>query len=107
MKLSLYFKDLSLQITNAAQKRLATLPGSTSPFLFEEWWGFFYAPQQPDKCKCYETGHTLFRPWPRSEKTRKLHRLQMSLQRQQFLLSYLKTLGPSVSSRSADRRSPN
>ena len=33
MKLSLYFKDLSLQITNAAQKRLATLPGSTYPFL--------------------------------------------------------------------------
>ena len=48
-----------------------------------------------------------------SEKTRKSNHLQMSLQRQHFLLSYLKTLnvGPAgyepVTSRSADRRSPN
>ena len=61
MKLSLYFKDLSLQITNAAQKTLATLPGSTSLFLFEQKCGFFYVPQQPDKRKCYETGPTVFR----------------------------------------------
>ena len=48
-----------------------------------------------------------------SEKTRKSNHLQMSLQRQHFLLSYLKTLsvGPAgfetTASRSADRRSPN
>ena len=48
-----------------------------------------------------------------SEKTRKSNHLQMSLQRQHFLLSYLKTLsfGPvgvePANSRSADRRSPN
>ena len=49
-----------------------------------------------------------------SEKTRKSNHLQMSLQRQHFLLSYLKTLWElvrpgfePVTSRSADRRSPN
>ena len=48
-----------------------------------------------------------------SEKTRKSNRLQMSLQRQHFVLSYLKTLsvGPGgfepVPSRSADQHSPN
>ena len=48
-----------------------------------------------------------------SEKTTKSNHLQMPLQRQHFLLSYLKTLsvGPPAfepaTSRSADRRSPN
>ena len=48
-----------------------------------------------------------------SEKTRKSNRLQMSLQRQHFLLSYLKTLTfglrrfKPATSRSADGRSPN
>ena len=53
-----------------------------------------------------------------SENTRKSNHLQMSLQRQHFLLSYFKTLsvGPAgiqwpgfelTTSRSADRRSPN
>ena len=60
--------------------RLTTTPGSTSPTLFEQWCGFFYVPQEPDKCKSL------------SEKIRKSNRLQMSLQRQRFLLSYLKTL---------------
>ena len=45
--------------------RLATPPGSTSPTLFEQWWGFFYVPQEPGKCKCCETGPTIFRPYPR------------------------------------------
>ena len=48
------------------------------------------------------------RPYP---KTRKPNHLQISLQRQHFLLSYLKTLsfGPARvwTSRSTDRRSPN
>ena len=26
---------------------------------------FFYVPQQSDKCNCYETGPTVFRPYPR------------------------------------------
>ena len=48
-----------------------------------------------------------------SEKTRNSNHLQMLLQRQRFLLSYLKTLsvGPAgfepTAFRSADRRSPN
>ena len=41
--------DLSLQITHPAQERLATPPGSTSPTLFEQWCGYFYVPQEPDK----------------------------------------------------------
>ena len=91
--------------------RLTTTPGSTSPTLFEQWCGFFYLPQEPGKCKCCETGPTVFASL--SEKTRKSNRLQMALQRWHFLLSYLKTLsvGPArfepMISRSADRRSPN
>ena len=75
--------------------RLATSPGSTSPTLLEQWCGFFYVPQEPDKCKCCVTGPTGFSS--SSEKTRNSNCLQMSLQRQHFLLSYLKTLsvGPS------------
>ena len=44
--------------------RLTTPPGSTSPTLFEQWCGFFYVPQEPDMCKCCETGPG-FRPYPR------------------------------------------
>ena len=44
---------------------MTTTPGSTSPTLFEQWCGFFYVPQEPDKCKCCETGPTVFRPYPR------------------------------------------
>ena len=45
--------------------KLATPPGSKSPTLFEQWCGFFYVPQEPDKWKCCETGPTVFRPYPR------------------------------------------
>ena len=45
--------------------RLTTTPWSTSPTLFEQWCGFFYVPQEPDKCKCCETGPTVFCPYPR------------------------------------------
>ena len=45
--------------------RLTTTPGSTSPSLFEQWYRFFYVPQEPDRCKCCETGSTVFRPYPR------------------------------------------
>ena len=44
--------------------RLTTTPGSTSPTLFEQWCGFFYVPQEPDKWKCCETGPKVFRPYP-------------------------------------------
>ena len=46
-------------------RRLTTAPGSTSPTLFEELCGFFYVPQDPDKCMWCETGPTVFRPYPR------------------------------------------
>ena len=69
--------------------RLTTPPGSTFPTLFKQWCGFFYVPQEPDKCKCLSRTYGFS---PLSEKTRKSNRLQMSLQRQLFLLSYLKTL---------------
>ena len=36
--------------------RLTTPSGFTSPTLFEQWCGIFYVPQEPDKCKCCETG---------------------------------------------------
>jgi len=41
--------SVSLQITNPAHERLTTPPGSMSPTLFEQWSGFFYVPQEPDK----------------------------------------------------------
>ena len=34
--------------------RLTTTPGSTSPTLFQQWCGFFYVLQEPNKCKCCE-----------------------------------------------------
>ena len=37
----------------------------TSPTLFEQWCGFFYVPQEPDKWRCCGTGTTVFRPYPR------------------------------------------
>ena len=68
-------------MTHPTQERLVTPP---------QWGGFFYVPQEPDERKRCETGPTGFSSL--SEKTRKSNHLQMSLQRQHFLLSYLKTL---------------
>ena len=45
--------------------RLAKPPRSTSCTLFEQWCGFFYVPNEPDKWKCCETGPTRFCPYPR------------------------------------------
>ena len=70
-------------MTHPAQERLVTTP---------QWGGFFYVPQEPDKRKLCETGPTGFRPYPRRLELTKSNRLQMSLQRQHFLLNYLKTL---------------
>ena len=66
-------------------------------------------PTRTDKSKCCERGFSFL-----SQKTRESNRLQMPLQRQHSLLSYLKRpwvlvrlgLEPATS-RSADRRSPN
>ena len=69
--------------------RLTTPPGPTSTTLFEQRCGFFYVPQEQDMCQCCETDLWFS---SLSEKTRKSNHLQMSLQRQHFLLSYLKTL---------------
>ena len=92
--------------------RLATPPGSTSPTLFKQWGGSFYIPQEPDKCKCCVMGHTFFCPYPK--RLRESNRLQMSLQRQRFLFSYLGPwvlvwLGfePATSHSAADWCSPN
>ena len=30
------------------------------PYTFEQWCGFVYVPQEPDECKCCETGPTVF-----------------------------------------------
>ena len=43
--------------------------------------------KEPYKCKCFESGLSIL-----SENTRKSNRLQMSLQGQSCILSYLKTL---------------
>ena len=49
--------------------------------------GSFYVPQGDEDCKVFETGPTVY--CALSKKTRESNRLQMALQRQHFLLSYL------------------
>ena len=71
--------------------RLTTTPRSTSPTLFEQWCGFFYVPQEPDKCKCCETGPTVFCPYPRRLESLTVCRC-LCKAALVFLLSYLKTL---------------
>ena len=89
-------------------RRLTTAPGSTSPTLFEKLCGFFYVPQDPDKCMWCETGPTVFRPYPRRLESLTVCRSSSTL--------FLIILRPWVldlpgfepaTSRSADRRSPN
>ena len=71
---------ISLQITHPARERLGT-PRGQRPLLL----------LVPDKWKCCEMGLPGFRPYI-LEVSRKSNRLQMSLQRQHFLLSNLKSL---------------
>ena len=94
---------MALQTTHPAQEKLAT------PL----WCGFFYVPQEPERWKCCETGPTVFLPYP-GRVERESNRLQMSFQRQHFLLSYLlrpwELFRPGfepATSCLADRRSPN
>ena len=64
-------------------RNTATTPGS--PYSFRIVRGFFYVPQNYQHSRNCETGPSTYRPYPR--------RLEMmKLQRQHFLLSYLKTL---------------
>ena len=83
MRLSL---DLSLQITHPPQGKLATPLGSMSPFsLFVQWSGFL----RPTKNQISESAvRRDVRFFVLTRETRKSNRLQMSLQRQHFLLSY-------------------
>ena len=62
---------------------------SMSPTFFEQFLAFI-VPQEPDKWKYCKMGPTVFRPYPR--RLENLTVLQMSLQMQHFLLSYLKCL---------------
>ena len=91
--------------------RFAKPPGSTSSTLFEQWRGFFYVPQEPDKWKCCETGSTVFRPYPRrleSLTVRRCHYKGSTFF--SVILSCWVLVWPGlepVTSNSADRRSPN
>ena len=91
--------------------KLATPTESTSPTIFEQWCGFFYVPQEPGKCKCCETGPTVFRPYPRRLESLTICRCHYKgspffsvIQRHWVLVR----LGfEPATSRSADRHSPN
>ena len=73
--------------------------------------GSFYVPQEPDKCKCCETGPTVFRPYPR--RLESLTVCRCHYKGSTFFSVMLKTLRVGrpgfapVTSRSADRRFPN
>ena len=71
--------------------RQTTTPGTTCPTLYEECVGSLTSHRFITCARACETGPTVYRPYPR-----KSNRLQMLLQRQHFLLSYLKTrsVGP-------------
>ena len=64
---------------------------TTCPTLYEECVGSLTSYRFITCARACETGPTVYRPYPR-----KSNRLQMLLQRQHFLLSYLKTrsVGP-------------
>ena len=69
------------------------LPGSRIPTLFEQWCGFLKTATRTNQWKCCEMWPMVFCPYLRIESLTII--LQMSLQKQQFLLSYLKTLSVS------------
>ena len=70
--------------------RLTTPEGSTPPTLFKQWCRFFYVPQEPDMLSAVRKDLWFF--FLIREDYRNCNHLKMSLQRQHFLLSYLKTL---------------
>ena len=93
--------------------RLATPPGSTSPTLFKQWGGgLFTSHKNQTSVSAVWWDIRFFCPYPK--RLRESNRLQMSLQRQCFLFSYLGPwvlvwLGfePATSHSAADWCSPN
>ena len=87
------------------------IPGRTSPTLFEQWCGFFYVPQEPDKCKYCESGPTVFRPYQRRLESLTVCKCHykgstfFSVIKRPWVL--VRPGFEPVTSRSADRRSPN
>ena len=67
-------------------RKTATAPGS--PYSFRIVRGFFYVPQNYQHSRNCETGPPTYRPYPRRLESLTICRLQ----RQHFLLNYLKTL---------------
>ena len=82
--------SVSLQITRPAQERLVT-PPSTS-LLFSNSGAGTFTSHKNQISEISVRRDLLYGFSSLSEKTRKSNRLQMSLQRQHFLLSYFKTL---------------
>ena len=76
-------------------KALYEVPSLTTgfydPYSFRIVMWVLLRPTRTNQWNCCERGHTVFCPYPR-RLSRKSNYLQMSLQRQHFLLSYLKTL---------------
>ena len=85
--------------------------GVCDPYSFRIVTWVLLRPTRTNQWKCAETGPSVF--WSLSEKTRKSNHLQTSLERQHFLLSYLKTLSVcsarvwTATSLSTDPRSPS
>ena len=77
--------SVSLQITHPAQGRLATPPGSTSPTLLNSDVGYFTSHKNQINESAADGTYGFL---SLSKRTRKPKHLQMSLQRQHFLLSY-------------------
>ena len=85
-RLSYYWTTFHHHLGAWNRLRLATPLRSTTPTLFEKWYGFFYIPQEQTRESAVRRD---LRFSSLSEKTRKSNNLQMSLQKQNFLLSYL------------------
>ena len=85
--------------------------GQRPLLFFEQWRGFFYVPQELDKCKCCETWPTVFRPYPRGLEGLTVCRCHykgttfFSIIESPWVL--VRPGFEPVTSRSADRRPPN
>ena len=69
--------------------KLSVCGKEAHPTLFEQWCRSFYVPKEQISESATDGTYGFS---SLSEKTRKSNRLQMSMQRQHFLLSYFKTL---------------